>query len=315
LTWKAHFPTSLRAMLTSNSIIKFGYQVKQTLSDIACVFNDSEIHNSLKSTTSLIELGQHAKLKGIVQNPLISLPALAGTILKKSLTPFTSTSNGWHPGYIRHLHEHIECIWQMYLSLREQDSIGLPLIQAQAQAHGQLVTLFHSQKPVAEGYIIWPHSGFLNVVKDDHGTMQRLNITPTRSLIQLTQILTPGYIHSPHKQCLQWIFNHEKQAVVYTSALRSRGTTSPLFSSPLDYALSTPAPSTAMDNSEDTFTLSISSNGEVLSEVEPQPDSFSDSESDVDIDESNGAQLLGEEVFSSADISHIVLIYSIDIPS
>jgi hypothetical protein len=118
---------------------------------------------------------------------------------------------------------------------------------------------------VAEGHIIWPHPRSINVVDDEEGNTRKINITSTRSLIELTAILVPGYIHSIHSQCIQWVFDHGRQAVVTTSTLRTRNATPPISSSPASHAFPDPAPlpsdspSTAGDSS---FTLSIPADGE-----------------------------------------------------
>ncbi len=60
----AHFPPTLHTILTCNSIIKLGCNIKQALLDIALAYNDPEINLSLRSNPAILELGQHAKLKG-----------------------------------------------------------------------------------------------------------------------------------------------------------------------------------------------------------------------------------------------------------
>ncbi|KAF5384667.1 hypothetical protein D9757_006187 [Collybiopsis confluens] len=58
-----HFPAALRAILTSQSIIKLGCQVKQGLLEIAKCYNDNEIQVSLESNPAILEIGLHSKLK------------------------------------------------------------------------------------------------------------------------------------------------------------------------------------------------------------------------------------------------------------
>jgi hypothetical protein len=76
----------LNAILTSQFIIEIGCQVKQSLLAIAKCYNDSEIYSSLKSKPGILELGQHAKLKGAVTNPATPLDVLVNAVLKKSFT-------------------------------------------------------------------------------------------------------------------------------------------------------------------------------------------------------------------------------------
>jgi len=208
--------------LTNPSIIKLGFQVKQCLSDIAASFNDPELRASLRSNPALLDLGQHAKLKGVVSNPMTSLDALAGTVLKRAFAP-PSVPEHWDSVadtvIVEQLHCEVDCIWQIYICLSTRNSVGLPLVPSQTQLHDHPITLFQGDKPVAEGTLIWPHAGFLEAIDDDKGTKCPVNITAKRSLIELTQVLVPGAIHTLHAQCIQWIYDHGRKAVVTTSTL------------------------------------------------------------------------------------------------
>lgn len=257
------------------------------------VYNDSEIRNSLKSNPAIIELGQHAKLKGVVREASSSLHILVGTVLKKLLFPPSPTPSNWSStGYIKELHLQVESVWQVYHSLCSLSSVGLPLVPFQAEKNGHLVTLFQGNKPVAEGHIIWPHPRSIKAVNDEEGITRNINITASRSLIELTTVLVPGYIHGLHSQCIQWIFEHGKQAVVTTSMLRTRNATPPISSSPTGSALGDPAP-LAQSADETPFTLSIPAEGET----------WSQDINDCDYEMDGG--LLGEEVF----LFKIIIIY------
>ena len=140
-------------------------------------------------------------------------------------------------------------------------SVGLPLVKAQSETNGHPITLFQASVPVAEGHIIWPRSNFIDVVKDGEGNHQKIKITPTCSLIQVTKVLRPNSIHRRHGQCLSWIFDHEKQAVVTTSTLRTRGAISPISSSSLGVSDSDIA-SIPEVNLTEPFILSIPPDGE-----------------------------------------------------
>lgn len=120
--------------------------------------------------------------------------------------------------------------------------MGLPLTAHLIQRDGLLVTICHSNKPVAEGVLVWPHLGFITPVDDAVGTTRRINITASRSLVRLTSILTPGYIHALHSQSIEWINDHGQDIVVTTSTLRTRNSQPPLSSLTLNHAFSAPAP-------------------------------------------------------------------------
>jgi hypothetical protein len=196
-TPQTHLPPSLRAILTTPSIIKVGVQVKQGLLDTAAAFSDSEVKAAAKANPApIIELGQQAKLKGAITDASLFLHGLVGTVLKKLFTPPPlDLTMPWGPDdYSSRLHDQIDCIWQVYASLASQNSVGLRLSEHQARTHGQLVTLCHGDKPVAEGSLVWPHSQFINAVDNDEGHQSHIKITPSCSLIQITKVLVPGAI-------------------------------------------------------------------------------------------------------------------------
>jgi hypothetical protein len=243
ITLPSHFPSSLRAILTNSSIIKLGYHIQQVLQDIGTSYNDPEILRAAKSNASLIDLSQYAKLKGVISDATsVSFQYLVGSILKKYFNPpILPISDSWGPPeYTRFLHRNIEAMWQVYLSLSSKNSVGLPLVPFQTSSNGLLVTLYQSQKPVADGCLIWPHDGFIEAIDNDMGSCRRINITAARTLIQLTSVITPAAIHALHGQSIQWIFDHGGLAVVTTSTLRTRNAIPPLLSSTIPRAFAFP---------------------------------------------------------------------------
>ena len=263
ITLRSHFPSSLRAILTNSSIIKVGYRIQQVLQDIGTSYNDPDILRAAKSNTSLIDISQYAKLKGVISDATsISLQCLVGTILKKCFTPpISPLSDFWGPPeYTGSLHLNIEAIWHVYLSLSSKNSVGLPLVPFQTSSNGLLVTLYQSQKAVAEGCLVWPHNGYIEAIDDDMGSCRRINITATRSLIQLTRVITPAAIHALHAQSIQWIFDHGGLTVVTTSTLRTRNAIPPFPpSSPIARAFAFPLSPTCPEslNSNENFTVSF----------------------------------------------------------
>jgi len=217
-------------------------------------------------------------------------------------------SEAWNSaGYAQRLHTHVESIWQVYLSTNVNASVGLPLVKAQTETNGHLVTLFQASVPVAEGHIIWPRSNFIEVVKDGAGNHHKIKITPTCSLIQITKVLRPNSIHRRHGQCLSWIFDHEKQAVVTTSMLRTRGAISPI-PSPFLGQVSVPDIATIPDvDLTEPFTLSIPADGEPFPRMVDQDqdiiDDQDDEESNSDLNTIGGENHGGEEQDDTSDTS------------
>ncbi|KAJ7475335.1 hypothetical protein B0H11DRAFT_2235618 [Mycena galericulata] len=206
LTSRSDVLPSLRAILTNPSIIKIGHSIRQTLQTISQVFSLAEIVDLLKARNPpILDLGRYAKLKGVVEDPSVSLSALAGVVLKNSfsaprfLHPWSSTTSLQN----EFLRSEIDCQWQIYLSLRSRDSFGLPLQPVQATTHGQLVSLVQGCKPVAEGSIVAQHNGYLDAVMDAQAHTKRINISPSRSLIRISKVLVPGALHSLHGQTME----------------------------------------------------------------------------------------------------------------
>ena len=182
-------------VLTSNLIIKLGCNIKQTLLDIALVYNDEEIRHSLCSNPPILDLSQHAKLKGFIREGSASLHALVGKVLDKCFYPPTISETWSSATYAHRLHTHVESIWQVYLSMNTNTSVGLPLIKAQVETDGHPVTLCQASVPVAEGHIIWPRPNFIEVVNDGAGNHQKIKIPAICSLIAITKVLRPNSIH------------------------------------------------------------------------------------------------------------------------
>jgi hypothetical protein len=291
ITSRTFFPASLRALLTSSSIIKLGPCIRQTLLDIAASYDDSEIHSAANLlNSSLIDLGQYAKLKGSITDTSASLQALVGTVLKKLFTAPSVPAAKWGPPeYVTSLHTEIEAIWAVYISLSCQDSVGLPLTVLQTESPNLLVTLCQANKPVAEGYLVWPHPQFIDAINDEAGKLRRINISPSRSLIKLTRVLTPGYIHSLHAQSIQWISEHGGDMVVTTSTLRTRNSVPPAASSSLEWAFAVPALVVLPLNGDFTFNLSIADEANqhipFEDELDTDPNDPDPIFDDMDIDE------------------------------
>ncbi|KAJ7719793.1 hypothetical protein DFH07DRAFT_784561 [Mycena maculata] len=172
LTSRSDMLPSLRAILTNPTIIKIGHSIHQTLQTISQALSQPEIDTVLKTRSPpLLDLGKYAKLKGVLNDPSVSLTALAGVVLKRSFAAPQFLPYPWSGNMSSQQNEflfsEIDCIWQVYVSLSERNSVGLPLQPTQATTHGQLVTLVQGCKPIAEGSIVAPHSGFLNAVMDD----------------------------------------------------------------------------------------------------------------------------------------------------
>ncbi|KAJ6600829.1 hypothetical protein B0H10DRAFT_1887659, partial [Mycena sp. CBHHK59/15] len=98
--------------------------------------------------------------------------ALAGIVLQKSFfVPDSSATqlSHWTVPTSDVLFAEIDCLWNIYTSLNDLGSVGLPLQPSQAKTDGQLVTLVQACKPIAEGEIIGHHDGYLHFTMDAEG--------------------------------------------------------------------------------------------------------------------------------------------------
>ncbi|KAJ7816342.1 hypothetical protein B0H14DRAFT_2602720 [Mycena olivaceomarginata] len=168
----------------------------QVISD---AFKLPEIEKMLKARNSpILDLGKYAKLKGVLDDPMASLHAIAGTVLKQafiipqfSCYPWSTTPS---PEQTEFLFSEIDCQWEIFLSLRRRDSLGLPLLPIQAVTDGQLVTLVQGCKRIAEGSIVGHQNSYLDAIMDTSGNTKRLNVSLTRSLIVISKLHTRGEI-------------------------------------------------------------------------------------------------------------------------
>lgn len=294
----SQLPPALRALLTNNSIVKLGLRIKQNLLGFAAHFNDTDMTSALNSTTSIIELTNHATLKGVTSDISTPLDKLASRVLKKSFASLSDLDRElWDNQFIKQLHHQVDCIWQIYHSLSTCDSVGLPLTQLQKVLDGHPVTLFHADKAVAEGLIISPHPGSIEAPIDEKGTRRRINITASRSLIKLTRVLAGTSIHTLHSQCIQWVYDHGPEIVVTTSTLRTRGINPTTPSTRLQAVFSNPAPPSypLEANNIPPFIPSIPDETETFSQVMDDEDENNELDSELDSDEDD-IENIDEEV-------------------
>ncbi|KIK54977.1 hypothetical protein GYMLUDRAFT_1021476 [Collybiopsis luxurians FD-317 M1] len=226
---------SLKAILTNRSIIKLGSRIHSTLFHIARALSLYDLEKILCGPhPPILDLGSYAKLKGITSDTVTPLDILAGSVLHKFYEmPQASANYPWSASlslddsHIVELVREMHCIWEVYQTLTRRDSTGLPLTDHQARTPGQLITFVISQKPVAEGTIVM-HKGSIDIPMNDSGQTKHINLTASRSLIEITKVLLPLQLHRLH--------------VVTMSMLRSRSETSPLPpSSPFGPGFITPA--------------------------------------------------------------------------
>ncbi|KAF9011458.1 hypothetical protein BDZ89DRAFT_1167536 [Hymenopellis radicata] len=294
LNARSHFVPSLKAIFTSPSIIKVGFQIQQTLSTIADALSLDDLKRTAQRSSNpvFVDMGQFAKLAGIIEDPQMTLHGLVGAVLSKSFIP--RSSDTWFDtldmSSVDSLYLETDCVWQLWSSLSMHESVGLRLQPDQVKTHGQLVTLVHGCKAVARGSVEGHHPGYLDAAMAD-GETRRINITASRSLIRITEVLVPHALHTLHHQTIEWIFTHGKQAVVTTSQLRSRNATPPIRAVGLPMGFALPAPdSSTLAGDHTSFSISYSPGEQSSEDIQfdmweaTSDDEYMDEDSDFDSD-------------------------------
>jgi hypothetical protein len=188
----------LRAILTNPAIVKIGHAVRESLQTISDAFSLPEIGRLARAKNApILDLGKYAKLKAVVEDPSLPLQALSGLVLRKSFTFPYHLSYPWLlPDSERNdlLFREIDCQWQIYIALSCLDSLRLPLQPTQAVTHGQRITLVQACEPVAEGWIVGHHPGFLDAIMDNQGHTKRINVSASRSLIQISKVSSLSHL-------------------------------------------------------------------------------------------------------------------------
>ncbi|KAF9020332.1 hypothetical protein BDZ89DRAFT_1203851 [Hymenopellis radicata] len=292
---RSQFIPALRAFFTSSAIVKVGYQVRQALLAIGEALDLQDLIIATRSATSplFVDLGHHAKLAGALEDPNMPLHALVGVILKRCLDFPPLSPYRWATSLsvsdITALYSETDCLWQLWSTLSKRESVGLRLSPVQLQCDGQLVTLVHSCKPVAYGQLVLDHPGYLEAVDDDNGLTRRINISASRTLIEITEVLVPGAIHNLHRQTIEWIYTHGRRIVAAVSQLRSRSAmaTAPAESVIFGFSAPAPAPSASTLSEPTPFSISYqqSASEDTQFEIwEASPEDeymYSDEEDDV----------------------------------
>ncbi|KAF7354259.1 hypothetical protein MVEN_01113900 [Mycena venus] len=213
----------LQSILTSRRIIKIGHEIKQTLLLISYALGLPELEKVTNSVNApVLDIGKHARLKGITEDIHVSLHTLASIILRRSYTELDPKPElAWSicppsSQRLKDLAREVDCIWSLYCSLVPRNSVGLPLSDEAAVSVGQLVTVVYRCKPGAEGIIV-EHPGYLDAIMDSLRNTHRFNVTKTRSVVKITKVLVAGQKHHLMKQTLSWIAEHGGLLVVATT--------------------------------------------------------------------------------------------------
>lgn len=200
-------PPNLVALLASQHIVKTGYSIHRDLKRIADLWSISDLHHQLKmkNTSSIIDLGVLAKTKGVISDNRAPLETLVGSTLSHSLnrsnalilSEWSSFDLSQEQINFAGLNAYASFrIWQV---LSTEESVGLVVRNS---IPGTLVDIRGGKKIVAQGKIAEQPSNGVAAFQYAMDT-KKINITPTRVVVQVDKILIPGYEPALHKMALQ----------------------------------------------------------------------------------------------------------------
>ncbi|KAJ6505608.1 hypothetical protein DFH09DRAFT_1289251 [Mycena vulgaris] len=272
-----HIPLALKSVLTHPRIVKFGHEIASSAKHLSSAWGLSI------PTSSLVDLGKLAKLKGAAADASCSLSTLCGAVLNLQLRePNSPTPPLPLASQLDDLAREVDCAWSIQQALMKLGSVGIPLQPSQLRP-AQLVALVIGNKTQAWGELV-EHDGYL-VVPNTQG---KVSVTQAYSVIKLTKVFVPGFIIAKHSQTLEWLNANGNHAVVQTRTLRSRAPEPPHLAteSAHDPDLGTPAVVAIPSVAEQLAQGPPTHPDEVARAIDLQPDVESASHSrDEDTDE------------------------------
>lgn len=213
--------------------MKTGQAIRADLTLIANSWLIPELRDSLNThDSSIIELGELAKLKGRVSNTSLELADLIGLVLRRrhrkpdaphfslwSSVTIDSTSQWEYAALDAY------ATWCLWSTLSELPSVGQCI--KDEPVVGQLVSLYAAKTVVAHGKIVQQPTKQL----DPNGDSQckPINITRTRVLILVEEVFLPEFIVKLHGKTLKDLMEllNPCYIVVPISNIRTRSSTLP----------------------------------------------------------------------------------------
>ncbi|KAK6993005.1 hypothetical protein R3P38DRAFT_3372035 [Favolaschia claudopus] len=199
----AHAPPNLIALLSSDRVVKLGYQVDAQFRRLEDLWNLQAAAN-----TSSIDIGRLAKTKGVVSDSKASFSTLVGCVLGRSIAENNTIqlshwgSSNLTPSQLSFVAVKLHAAHCIGNSLMRDPSVGLPIYSI---IPGTLVDIRGgATKIVARGQILeQPATGSLIPVQHGMGDFEKkVKLTAHRVLVQVDEVLIPGYEPALHKLAL-----------------------------------------------------------------------------------------------------------------
>jgi hypothetical protein len=219
-------PSSLEVILNSPRILKIGRNVGGDLAKLSRDFSCSIPAKKKNGRESVIELGALAKSRNAVSNGNVSLAAITAATLQQHLSK-DERSTDWNAHELSNEQMHYAALdgWialQIYDVLHLQPSSGQSL--KSASCINQAVSLYCRKQEVAKGVIVKQPKEFVIERISPTPMSTVVNVTPTRAVIRIDEVLVPDFILSFHKQtlCNVQAGRPSFEVLVSLSALKTR---------------------------------------------------------------------------------------------
>ncbi|KAJ7678102.1 hypothetical protein DFH06DRAFT_1422622 [Mycena polygramma] len=258
-----HIPLALKSVLTHPRIVKFGHNINSTAKRFSSAWS------LVIPTSSLVDLGKLAKLKGASADTNCSISTLCGAVLNLQFSqPDLSIPPPPVASRLADLAREVDCTWSIQAALMKLGSVGIPLQPSQIRPT-QPVAFVIGNRTQAWGELV-AHNGSLIVP----GTEGSVSVSKAYSVIKLTKLFVPGFIVAKHGQTLEWLNVNGGHAVVQTRTLRSRADKPPhpATESVHDSDLGTPAPVAIPSVTEQLLQEPCTHPAEVAAAIRSQPD-------------------------------------------
>ncbi|KAK7436622.1 hypothetical protein VKT23_019029 [Stygiomarasmius scandens] len=202
-------PPNFLSLLLSSRVIKVGRSVKADLEHISEAWSLSDLKARLKDDPPpYIDLGSFAKTKGCISDSSASLSALSGVVLSHYLRKDDAIRlSDWSQSPLTLDQQNYAALdayasWAIWDKLMKLPSVGL-LITKESIQSGQAISLYAGKTVAANGVIaVQPSTITQKLDGSVESSQDKINITRTRIVITVQEVLKPGFMLTLHKATL-----------------------------------------------------------------------------------------------------------------
>ncbi|KAF6764006.1 hypothetical protein DFP72DRAFT_956173 [Ephemerocybe angulata] len=184
-------PEKLIMLLQNPRVLKVGRMVKNDL---------KQLEDAIGATTPFVgalDLASYAKARHAVSNARCSLSQLCAVVLQKRLSKNVSErlSTAWEQPHLTPEQEHYAACdaYAPLLIYQELSKLSVPIALPDSPLPSTPVLIFSSDNTVVIAHGRLP-------VDQSASQYDNINITPTRILVEITEVIVPAAIISTHKK-------------------------------------------------------------------------------------------------------------------